>query len=119
MINANDQELERDGMEHSSIAIAERCKAILKEHYGPNLIGVVFYGSRARREQDDESDLDLLVLLREPFNTLEEVWKIATLLYPLQSEIDYVISAIPVPEADYDSGAIQLYRNARAEGIVV
>ena len=107
------------GMSHASLAIAERCKEILAEHYGPNLVGAVLYGSRARGEHDDESDLDLLVLLREPFSTLQEVWKIATLLYPLQSEIDYVVSAIPVPEADYDSGAIQLYRNARAEGIAV
>jgi uncharacterized protein len=118
MMSAGSQDID-DSLEHASVTIAERCKAILEEHYGPNLIGVVLYGSRARGEHDHESDLDLLVLLKEPFSTLEEVWTIATLLYPLQSEIDYVISAIPVLAADFYSGAIQLYRNAKAEGIAV
>jgi uncharacterized protein len=118
MMSADSKDLD-DDLEHASITIAERCKAILKEHYGPNLLGVVLYGSRARGEHDHESDLDLLILLKEPFKTLEEVWAIATLLYPLQREIDYVISAIPVLAADFDAGAIQFYRNAKAEGIAV
>ena len=47
----------------------EKIQAIrdtLNELYGARLKGVVLFGSRARGDVDDDSDLDLLVLLEGP-----------------------------------------------------
>lgn len=52
-----------------------RARERLDEHYGPRLAGLVLHGSVARGTAEPESDIDLLVLLRDeidpplPFST--------------------------------------------------
>ena len=41
-----------------------RVHSRLEAHYGTRLAGVVLYGSVARRREEPESDVDLLILLR-------------------------------------------------------
>lgn len=48
--------------------VIDHCKAILENHYGPRLKGVVLYGSTARNQAVPSSDIDLLVLLEEPLD---------------------------------------------------
>ncbi|MFW5915310.1 MAG: nucleotidyltransferase family protein, partial [Planctomycetota bacterium] len=45
-------------------SILNECSERLKAHYGDDLADVILYGSFARDEQDEESDIDLLVLLK-------------------------------------------------------
>lgn len=44
-------------------SLMERLKAGLEAIYGPRLKGVCLFGSHARGEQDDESDVDVLIVL--------------------------------------------------------
>ncbi len=97
----------------------EKCKDILKKHYGKKFQGLVLYGSFARRENTSESDIDLLVLLKEPFNYFKELREIVDLLYPIQLNSKYLISAQPAAEGEFKEGVIQLYRNARRDGILI
>jgi predicted nucleotidyltransferase len=99
--------------------ILRKCKAVLQSYYGPQLKGVVLYGSAARQQADAESDIDLLILLMQPFNYFEETRQIIDLLYPIQLESDHLISAKPVFQPDYERGRFQLYRTAKKEGVVV
>jgi len=99
--------------------IVERCRQVLTAFYGQRLVGVVLYGSQARAGGDRESDIDLLVLLGPPFDYFAELRQITELLYPVQLVSDQLISAKPADAAEYEAGAIQLYRNARAEGIAL
>ncbi|MBN1667434.1 MAG: nucleotidyltransferase domain-containing protein [Anaerolineales bacterium] len=99
--------------------ILDRCKQILQEHYGPALAGMLLYGSVARGQAEPGSDLDLLVLLREPFDYFQELWQIVNLLYPAQLESEQLISAKPVAQRDFENGELQLYRNAKREGVLV
>ena len=40
-----------------------------RDHFGPRLVRVLLYGSRARGDVDEDSDIDVLVVLRgEPTN---------------------------------------------------
>jgi predicted nucleotidyltransferase len=77
------------------------------------------YGSVARQQADAESDIDLLVLLAQPFNYFEETRQIIDLLYPIQLESEHLISAKPVFLPDYERGRFQLYRTAKKEGVAV
>src|SRR5205809_136992 len=43
----------------------ERFKTVLKSLLGDNLMSIRLFGSRARGEGTDESDLDVLIVLRE------------------------------------------------------
>jgi len=95
------------------------CRVILERHYGSQFKGLVLYGSMARDQAEVGSDIDLLVLLDEPFDYFQELRRIIDLLYPVQLDTDRLISAKPAPVTEFEVGSIQLYRNAKREGIRV
>jgi predicted nucleotidyltransferase len=71
----------------------------------------------ARGQAGIASDIDLLVLLDEPFDYFRELRQIIDLLYPIQLDTDQLISAKPAAAAEFEAGSIQLYRNAKREGV--
>ena len=73
--------------------VLEKCKHILSDYYGDKFQGLILYGSMARGQTDNFSDIDLLVLLNTPFNYFQELRKIVELLYPVQLESENLISA--------------------------
>ena len=96
-----------------------RCKEILRNHYQEKFHGLIVYGSVARGREDPESDVDLLVLLKEPFEYFEELRTLTEILFPLQLESDRLLSAKPVGVEEFTQGRLQLYRNASREGTFV
>ena len=102
-----------------TINVIHRSKEILAAHYGDRLADLILYGSEARGEATANSDIDLLVLLKEPFNRLKELCAIVDLLYPVQLESDRLISARPAWIEDYFEGRLMLYRYAKSDGVVV
>jgi predicted nucleotidyltransferase len=100
-------------------SIVEQCKQALEKHYGSRFAGLLLYGSMARNQTDASSDIDLLVLLRQPFNYFQELRTIVDLLYPLQMESERLISAKPAFVDEFEEGGLQLYRNAKREGVSV
>jgi predicted nucleotidyltransferase len=93
-----------------------QCEQILKEHYKGQFRGLVLYGSSAVGQADASSDIDLLVLLADPFDYFMELRRIIELLYPIQLESDRLISAKPVSIAEFEEGKLALYRIAKREG---
>lgn len=100
-------------------SIVKQCKKVLAEHYGPRFAGLLLYGSLARNQADASSDIDLLVLLNKPFDYFQELRTIVDLLYPLQMESEHLISAKPASVDEFEAGELQLYRNAKREGVSV
>ncbi|PKO23533.1 MAG: nucleotidyltransferase [Chloroflexi bacterium HGW-Chloroflexi-1] len=96
--------------------IVKKCRTALASHYGPQFKGLVLYGSVARKQASPTSDIDLLVLLSQPFDYFSELRRIVDLLYPVQLESDRLISAMPAPVDEFERGSISLYRNAQREG---
>jgi predicted nucleotidyltransferase len=99
--------------------VTQRCKSILEGYYGDRFKGLVLYGSVAREQADLSSDIDLLVLLDQPFDFFQELRQIIDLLYDLQLESEQLISAKPAAAEAFDRGGTQLYRNAQREGRLV
>lgn len=99
--------------------IVRKCKMTLEDHYGLKFKGLILYGSVARDQASPASDIDLLVLLDQPFNYFDELREIIELLYPIQLESDRLISAKPAPLEDFEHGRLQFYRNAKREGVPV
>jgi predicted nucleotidyltransferase len=99
--------------------IIQKCKEILEGYYGDRFAGLLLYGSQVRRQAGPGSDIDLLVLIKGPFDYFQEIWKLAELLYPLQLESDRLLSVKPAALRDFQAGALQFYRNARREGITI
>ena len=87
--------------------------------YGPRLRGVVLYGSRARGEAEEASDIETLVIL----DRCSDFWDDFNLLSPIASRVslehDVVISATPIDMSDYEESRNPLVLNARREGVAV
>ncbi|HIK09106.1 MAG TPA: nucleotidyltransferase domain-containing protein [Oscillatoriaceae cyanobacterium M33_DOE_052] len=97
--------------------LLEECKKVLAEGYGDRFAGLVLYGSVVRNEALSSSDIDLLVLLKQPFDYFQELRTIVELLYPIQLESERLISAKPAAVDEFERGSLQLYRNAKQEGL--
>ena len=96
--------------------LLELIREALSERYGDRLKGIVHYGSRARGDFDEESDVDLLVLLKGPLDFGVELRTIVDALYDLQLENDVPIEAFPVDEKSFETARWPLYRKAHEEG---
>ena len=55
--------------------ILEKVKIFLQTTYQDNLDKVILFGSRARGDYRTDSDIDILMVLNEPFNYSQEVEK--------------------------------------------
>jgi predicted nucleotidyltransferase len=97
--------------------ITQRCKTVLERHCGSRFKGLILYGSMARNRAGPSSDIDLLVLLSKPFDYFYELRQIVDLLYSIQLESEQLISAKPAAMDEFEYGGLQLYRNAKREGL--
>jgi predicted nucleotidyltransferase len=96
--------------------ILVKCKQTLEQAYGKRFQGVILYGSMARRNSTPSSDMDLLVLLSPPVDYFTELRNLIDVLYPVQLESKWLISAKPVSVRDFESGKTSLYRNVKKRG---
>ena len=91
----------------------------LKDLYGERYRGLVLYGSYARGEADEGSDVDVLLLLNGEVDTVEELARAEEVKWPLSLEAGYTISLLPVSLAYYQRSGEPFVCNVRREGVAV
>jgi predicted nucleotidyltransferase len=94
-------------------------KRSLQVAFGARLCGLVLYGSHARGDAAEDSDLDLLVLLKTPLRLGDDLERTVAALYPLQLECPRPIHALPVDADAFEAGEFGLYRSAKREGVLL
>ena len=101
--------------------IIDTFKNNLKQLYGDNLHSVILYGSLARGEETEESDIDLIVVLKEMGDFWEEVRRIDELESSLEEKNSFgiLISAIPLSLKNMEETVTPLLLNVKKEGVVV
>jgi len=87
--------------------------------YGSRLKYLLVYGSYARREAEEGSDLDLMVVLDQAANPLAERERISELLFELSLKYDIVLSVLPVGKYALEQERKPLFINAKREGVSV
>ena len=92
-------------------------KQALQRAFPRRLRSVVIYGSVARGEDGEDSDVDLLVVLRGPVSLGRDIDAAVDALYPLTLEWGRPIHPLPVPKREYDAGELFFYRTVRREGV--
>ena len=94
-------------------------RAALEMRFGGRLRGAVLFGSLARGEETEDSDIDLLVVLEGPVDLGRDTRAVIDAVYPvlLDSGIYRPLHAVPADESDYAAGRIALYRSIKEHGI--
>ena len=83
----------------------ERAARILKREFPVE--AVILFGSKARGDDDAESDIDLLVLTTRDVPPAERQ-VMTDALFDLQLELDVVFSKVVVPREEWEHGLYQV-----------
>jgi predicted nucleotidyltransferase len=85
--------------------------------YGKRLKGIVLYGSWARGQATDDSDIDLAIVLEGNVIAGEEIDRLIDIITDINLDYGVLISVYPVSEEDFASLNSPLLLNVRREGV--
>jgi len=101
-----------------------KIREILKEFreeieklYGKRLKSIILYGSWARGNATDDSDIDVLIILGGKVIPGMEIDRMIDIITEINLEHGVLISVYPVSEKDYSTINSPLLINVRREGV--
>ncbi len=99
--------------------LLDQVKARLHETYGERIKRVILYGSHARGEATEDSDVDVLVLIDPSLKPSEVRKSLSDLLFDMLMDEGELVSVIVIPEDYFDEHNLPFMLNVRKEGIAV
>jgi predicted nucleotidyltransferase len=100
--------------------VTQQFKKTMQELYGDRLAKIVLYGSYARGDFHEESDIDFLVVLNdENVERYKEKVKIISKIESLEEQEDIFISALPMPLKRFTNIDSPLLYFISKEGILI
>ncbi len=100
--------------------IAEEFKAVLQELYGNELAELVLFGSYARGDNHEESDVDFAIVLLNPATRgAAELIKTAPIASRLSLKYGLMISSLPVSLHKKQTSGQGVFHNIREEGVTI
>lgn len=87
--------------------------------YGDQIAGILLYGSRARGDERPDSDIDILIVLKQEFDYSEMLRLSSDLTASLSLENDVVISRAFVSQEQFENRQTPFLMNVRREAIPV
>ena len=97
--------------------IIKEFKAELERIYGEKLKSVILYGSWARNEATENSDIDLVVVFKGDIIQGKEIDRMIDSITEINLKYNILISVYPVSEENYLTIKSPLLLNIRQEGI--
>lgn len=98
-------------------AVVLKLEQGLRKLYGDRYRGLLLYGSYARGDAREGSDVDLLLLLQGPVKPAREILRLQEVKGPLSLEVDLLLSVIPVSFEDFEQAKTSFLRTIRSEAI--
>jgi len=89
----------------------------LNRIYGSRLKGIYLYGSYARREEEEESDVDILIVLDQFDIYAREVDRTGELGSDLSLKYGITVSQVFIRESDWLNGDTPFLSNVREEAL--
>ncbi len=99
--------------------LLEEFKMELKTLYGKRLKYIILYGSWARGDATDESDVDLAIILEGEVVPFEEIDRLTEITCDIDLKYEVLISLYPISEHNYFHFNTPFLINLREEGISI
>ncbi|MBU2601015.1 MAG: nucleotidyltransferase domain-containing protein [Actinobacteria bacterium] len=106
-------------MEARILRIASELRGRLEVVYDERLVEVVLFGSQARGDAEEGSDIDVLVVLRGLVRPWEEISRTGEIVAELSLRHEVVVSCVFVSLDRYGVEQTPLLMNVRREGVLV
>ena len=99
--------------------ILEKVKSKFQEYYQDQLASLILYGSQARGDAKQDSDIDLLVVLRNVINPYQEIDKTGDFIVDLCLDYDVVISRHFISLDAFQTQDSPFLANVKREGVLL
>ncbi len=97
--------------------ILDEYKNGLKRILSERLVNLFLYGSRSRGASTESSDIDVLCVLRGPFDYGQMIRETSEVTSEISLKHDVVLSRVFVSDQDYRNRNLPFLMNVRKEGI--
>lgn len=91
----------------------------LREALGEELEGLVLFGSQARNDSREGSDVDVLCVMKSPFDYSRLIEQTSAATAELSLKYDIVLSRAFVESDEYKSRGTPFLMNVRREGVAL
>ena len=106
-------------MSEKLTSLLEELKQGLEQLYGERFVRLVLYGSQARNEATEDSDIDVMVILRGNISPGDEIFKVGGVVTELNLKYDELITVFPISELNFHQRQTSFMNHVRQEGIAV
>ena len=101
------------------IKILKEFKVRLQNLYGDKFSSLILYGSYARGEFIEDSDIDLAVVLKGNIKPFKEIDRMTAIAGDIDLKYCVLLSLYPVSEEGYQSCKTLLIMNIHEEGVLI
>ncbi|MDQ3461125.1 MAG: nucleotidyltransferase domain-containing protein [Deinococcota bacterium] len=109
----------RDALSPRLRELLRALRLTLSEVYGADLEDLVLFGSEARGDAHDGSDVDVIVVLRRSVEPGAEIGRLGDVLAELNLRYSRLVTLVPASATQYRQAQDPFWRNVREEGIPV
>ena len=99
--------------------ILHKVKQSLSKFYQDQLEKIILYGSQARGDATEYSDIDILVVLKSAINPYDEIDKTSEIIADLCLEYNVVISRHFISSEKFENQDTPFIYNVKKEGIMI
>jgi uncharacterized protein len=113
-------------MQSLTLSLNEKLRSLLAElkqalqsEYGDRLVNVILFGSQARGEAVEESDVDVLVILRGEVTPSVEIFRTEAIVGDLSLKHNEVLSCLFIAETRFRNHKNALLNSIQKDGIIL
>ncbi len=97
--------------------VLKEFRAEVEKLYGKRLRNIILYGSWARGEATESSDIDLVITLEGDVIPGKEIDRMIDIITEINLKHGVLLSIYPISENDYSAVNSPLLMNVRREGV--
>lgn len=99
------------------VPILEKVIKIITNLYRDKLFDILLYGSYSRKDEREESDIDIAIIIDDQIHPFNEIERINKEIYELCLKYNLLISIHPISKEKFLKEKHFFYKNLHEEGI--